>query len=40
MKNVNGVIKKYGRTEVTSKLEEYAKEAGVSPTTLRKYLSA
>ncbi len=34
------VVKKYGKAEVSGKLEEYAKEAGVSPTTLRKYLSA
>lgn len=34
------VVKKYGKSEVVSKLGDYAKEAGVSPTTLRKYLSA
>jgi uncharacterized membrane protein YecN with MAPEG domain len=36
----DAIVKKYGRTEVEGKLAEYAKEAGVSPTTLRKYLSA
>jgi len=36
----DAVVKKYGKSEVSGKLEEYAKEAGVSPTTLRKYLSA
>lgn len=33
------IVKKYGKAEVTGKLDEYAREAGVSPTTLRKYIA-
>jgi hypothetical protein len=39
-RKVDDIVKKYGKAEVEGKIMEYAKEAGVSPNTLRKYLSA